>query len=99
MKPSCHNRLTIIGSARSVARFAGEDGWTKALQAKHVEWLEFTPGHHVCEFTTSSRPLDTLEQFSRRRRTLIFILQYEFGRSLGLVKAHRGRLEGCEVSY
>ena len=98
-KPSCRGRLTLIGPARTVARFARNEDWEKALNARHIDWLEFTPGHHACEFTTSGRPLEKLEKLSRAWRTLIFILQYECGRSLGLVKAHKGRLDGCELSY
>ena len=96
---SCRNWLTIIGPARTVARFAGNDDWAKALQARHIEWLEFSPGHHVCEFTTTGRPMEKLEKFSRSWPTLVFILDYECGRSMGLVKARKGKLEGCEVNY
>jgi hypothetical protein len=99
VKQTCRNRLTIIGRARTVARFAGKDDWAHALQARHIEWLEFTPGHHVCEFTTTGRPLEKLETLSRSWPTLVFLLAYECGRSMGLVKASKGQLEGCEVSY
>jgi hypothetical protein len=101
MKPeqSCRNWLTIIGPARTVARFAGKEAWAKALQARHIEWLELTPGHHVCEFTTTGRPLDKLEKLSRPWPALIFVLDYECGRSMGLVKAWKGQIEGCEISY
>ena len=99
MKQTCRNWLTIIGPARTVSRFAGKDEWAKTLHARHIEWLELIPGHHVCEFTTTGRPLPKLEQLSVLWPTLIFILDYECGRSMGLIKAAKGRLEGCEVSY
>jgi hypothetical protein len=101
MKPeqTCRNWLTIIGPARTVARFAGKDDWAKALQARHIEWLELSPGHHRCEFTTTGRPLEKLEKLSRPWPRLVFVLGYECGRSMGLVKARKGKLEGCEVSY
>jgi hypothetical protein len=98
-EPSCRNRLTIIGPARAVARLAGNDDWEKSLRARHIEWLEFTPGHHVCEFTTTGRPLEKLQKLSRCWPTLVFVLGYECGRSMGMVKAWKGELEGCEVSY
>jgi hypothetical protein len=98
-EPSCRNRLTIIGPARTVARFAGKGDWEKSLRARHIEWLEFTPGHHVCEFATTGRPLEKLERLSRRWPTLVLLLGYECGRSMGLVKGWNGKLEGGEVSY
>jgi hypothetical protein len=96
---TCRNWLTILGPARTVTLFAGNDNWAKALQARHIEWLELSPGHHRCEFTTTGRPLEKLEKLSRRRPTLVLVLHYECGRSMGLVKAWKGKLEGCEVSY
>jgi len=98
-KPFCRNWLTIIGPACTVARFAGSDNWEKALRVRHVEWLELSPGHHVCEFATVGRPLEALEKLSRTWSTLILIMDYECGRSMGLVKAAKGEIEGCEVSY
>jgi len=98
-KQSCRNWLTIIGPPLTVLLFAGNDAWEKTLQARYIEWLEFSPGHHRCEFTTTGRPLEKLEKLSRRWPTLIFVLDHECGRSMGLVKAQKGKLEGCEVSY
>jgi len=98
-KQPCRNWLTIIGRPRTVTRVAGHDDWAKALKARHIEWLELTPGHQVCEFTTAGRPLVKLEKFSRTWPTLVFIMDYECGRSMGLIKAAKGQLEGCEVSY
>ena len=57
-----------------MARFVRKDEWDKALQARHIEWLEFTAGHHVCEFTTNERPLEKLEKLSLIWPTLIFVL-------------------------
>ena len=99
MKETCRNWLTIIGPARTVSRFTGNDDWAKALHARHIEWLELIPGHYVCEFNTTGRPLPNLEKLSLRWSTLIFVLDYECGRSMGLIKAAKGQLEGCEISY
>ena len=98
-KASCHNRLTILGPARTVARMAGNDNWEKALMARYVTWLELSSTRHVCEFTTAGRPLEQLERLSRRWPTLLFLLDYECGRSKGLVKARKGELESCEIHY
>lgn len=97
-KQSCQNWLTLIGPARTITRLTN-GGWERALKARHIEWLELSPKHHCCEFTSSGRPLNRLQKLSLRWPTLIFLLEYECGRSMGLVKARRGEMEGCEVHY
>jgi len=95
-KPFCRNWLTIIGPACTVARFAGSDNWEKALRVRHVEWLELSPGHHVCEFTAARRPLEALEKLSRNWSTLILIMDTSVDGAWAWSKPPRGKSKGAK---
>ena len=95
---SCRNWLTLIGPRRNVSRLA--DGpWENVLAARHVEWLELSPGHYRCEFSTTHRPLRQLQELSGQWPKVTFLLHYERENSMGLIKARRARLTSHEVRY
>lgn len=98
-KASCRNRLIIIGSARAIQRLTGNDDWAVKLKGRHITWLEISPKRHVCEFTSRGSPLIKLQKLSQKWSSLIFLLDYQCGRSKGLVKAWKGKMESCEIQY
>jgi hypothetical protein len=94
-------RLTLVDSKRTVALFAGSSGWKKTLGACHIEWLELSPGRHVCQFETELQPVGQLRKVSRRWAHLTLLLDYEDegNRIKDLAKAKAGQIEHCEISY
>lgn len=96
---SCRNRMTIIGSRSAITKLTSTDDWATIMTARHITWLELFPKRHVCEFSTTTPALIQLQKLSLRWLTLVFLLDYEFRRSKGLVKAVRGSLENCEIRY
>ena len=94
-------RLTLIGSKRTVASLAGSSGWKKTLGARHIDWLQLSPGRHVCQFETERPPVEPLRRVSRHWARLTLLLDYgeETSRTKGLAKAKAGRVEHCEIGY
>jgi hypothetical protein len=94
-------RLTMVGSKGAVASFAGSSGWKMTLGARHIDWLQLSPGRHVCQFETEQPPVAQLQKISRRWARLTFLLDYEDeeNRIKGLAKAKAGRIEHCEIGY
>ena len=70
-------RLTLVDSKQTVAGFAGSSGWIKTLGARHIEWLQLSPGRHVCQFETELPPVERLRKVSRRWARLTLLLDYE----------------------
>ena len=99
MVKRCYNRLIIIGPARAIEQLTRNDDWLRRMKAKHVVWLELFPQRQLCEFTTDQPPLVYLRKLSLRWPTIIFLLSYEYSRTIGLVKAVKGKLEKCEIQY
>jgi hypothetical protein len=94
-------RLTLIGSKRAVAGFAESSGWKRTLGARHIDWLQLSPGRHVCQFETNQAPVTPLQSISRQWAQLILLLVYENEghRVEGLAKAKAGEVERCEIGY
>jgi len=94
-------RMTLVGSKQVVAGFADVSGWDRTLGAAHIEWLQLSPGRHVCQFETKEPPVTQLQKLSRRWARLTFLLDYENERDRikGLAKAKAGAVEHCEIGY
>jgi hypothetical protein len=93
--------LALIGSERTVISCAESSGWKRTLGADHIDWLQLSPGRHVCQFETKEPPVTQLQKLSRRWPTLTFLLDYENERNRikGLAKAKAGEVEHCEIGY
>ncbi|MBA4150545.1 MAG: hypothetical protein H0X66_20730 [Verrucomicrobia bacterium] len=100
MAEYCISRLTAIGSKRQVHQFRlGQ--WEQSLKAKYGEPLEWPSGRFVCQFETSSPPLEQLKALSRLWPKITLLLDYEVEekRIKGLAKAKDGTMESHQVSY
>jgi hypothetical protein len=95
----CRNRLIILGPARTIARLTNNDRWLTSLEARYIEWMEFSPRRHVLDFSTPTLAAENLKNLSRRWRTLVFLLVYEHKRRIGLIKITHGKIEGCRLRY
>jgi hypothetical protein len=58
------------------------------MGARHIDWLQLSPGRHVCQFETKQPPLTQLQKISRRWATLTFLLDFE---NEGLGQSQSGR--------
>ena len=94
-------RLAVVDSKGTVARFAASSGWTRSLGVCHLDWLELSPGRHVCQFETDRAPVTQMQRISRRWPSLTFLLDYEdeTHRIKGLAKAKSGEGEHCGIGY
>ena len=94
-------RLVVVDSKGTVARFAASSGWKKSLGVCHIDWLELSPGRHVCQFETDKPPVTQSQKISRRWARLTLLLDYEDERNRikGLAKARAGEVEHCEIFY
>jgi hypothetical protein len=94
-------RLTVLDSKRKVALFAKNPGWKKTMNARHLDWLQLSPGRYVCLFDTELQPVERLRKLSRRWAQLTLLLDYEDekNRIKGLAKAKAGQVEHCEIAY
>ena len=87
-------RLTLVGSERAVTAFSNSR-WERTLGARHIDWLQLSPGRHVCQFDMALPPVTQLEEVSRRWTKLTLLLDYEeeHQRLKGLAKARGGQAE------
>jgi hypothetical protein len=94
-------RLTLVGSARAVADFCNSTGWSSTMAARYIDWLQLSPGRHVCQFVTDKAPVTQLQKISRRWTRLILLLDFEDeeNRIKGLAKAKAGEIEHRKINY
>jgi hypothetical protein len=94
-------RLTLVGSARAVADFCNSQGWSRTMDAHHIDWLQLSPGRHVCEFETNLAPVTQLQMLSHRWARLTLLLDYEDERNRikGVARAKRGQIEHRKINY
>jgi hypothetical protein len=92
------NRLTVIGGVRPVHKFQRSD-WLPAVGGRFYDPLELSPGRYACQFETTASPLFALQNLSRRNPGLVFLLDYETGRTRGLAMVKAGILEDHCVVY
>ena len=81
--------LTVAGGRRR--SFQSRD-WLPVFAGRHAELLEASPDRFACCFETTSSPIRALERLSREHPGLVFLLQYETTRCMGLARAKAGRL-------
>jgi hypothetical protein len=98
MADRCENRLTVLGSKRSVQRFQNS-AWATVLGARYLDPLQFSPRRYVCQFETTGHCRQRLQQLSRRWPGLVLLLDYERRRRKGLAQAKAGALKHYEISY
>jgi len=92
--------LTVVGPTGDLKQFDRNVEWTAELGARHIELLENSAERHSWQFETDEPPLKFLKTLSRRRRSLTFLLEYDWedNRIKGLAKAKAGRLRNYPVT-
>jgi len=91
-----HNRLTVVG--RGVRAFENTD-WLSAMSGRYWDLIEFSPSRFVSQFDTLQNPLPALQHLSRSHPGLVFMLDYETVRYMGLARAKAGQLIHHRVKY
>ena len=95
----CNNRLAVVGPVTSLKAFDENVSLERELGARHADLLQLSATRLVWQFETDIPPLEPLKRLSTRHPRLTFLLDYDWERQKGLVKAKRGQLEHHEVSY
>ena len=100
MSRRCYNRLTIVGQKVDLKVFDRNTRWLARLGAHHYpDLLECSPTRHVWQFESDKPPPERLKRLSTRYPLLTFLLDYDWARRKGLVKARNGQITSHQVSY
>ena len=92
------NRLTVMGRRREVTAFQ-RSRWLTQLQGRYYDPVELSPTRYACQFETNNNPLPVLQQLSRQKPGLVFLLDYDARRLKGLAMVKAGKLIQHQVRY
>jgi hypothetical protein len=99
MRNECHNRLMVLGKARTVRSFR-DSNWLSDIDGRFLEILECHRIRHVFLFETIGVPC-WLPELSRCWPRLILVLDYEIPsrRVKGLARAVNGTVTAYRIAY
>jgi hypothetical protein len=95
----CYNRLTIVGRKVDLKVFDKNTRWLARIDACYPDLLECSPTRHGWQFESKTPPLEPLKRLSTRYPRLTFLLDCDWGKKKGLVKAKSGRITSHQISY
>ena len=93
----CLCRLLVVGSAKDLKVFCDREDWPAAFT--EVEPLELSSTRRSWQFTTPNPPLTFLRLLAARWSLLTFLVDYDTGRTKGLVWLRGGKQEHHQVVY
>ena len=93
----CQCRLLVVGSAKDLRVFCDREEWPAAFT--EVEPLELSSTRRSWQFTTPNPPLTFLRLLAARWPLLTFLVDYDTGRTKGLVCWRGGAQEHHQVLY
>ena len=93
----CQCRLLVVGSAKDLKVFCEREEWPAAFT--EVELLELSATRASWQFTTATPPLTFLRVLAARWSRLTFLVDYDTGRTKGLVCGRGGAQEHHQVVY
>ena len=93
----CLCRLLVVGSAKDLKAFRDREDWPVAFT--EVEPLECSATRASWQFTTPSPPLTFLRLLAARWPLLNVLVDYDTGRTKGLVWLRGGKQEHHQVVY
>jgi hypothetical protein len=94
---SCHCRLLVVASAKDLKAFCDQEDWPAVFT--EVELLEISPTRRSWQFTTAEPPLESLRLLAARWSLLTFLVDYDTGRTKGLVWLRGGAEKHHQVVY
>ena len=93
----CQCRLLVVGSAKDLKAFGDQEDWPAAFT--EVEPLELSSTRRSWQFTTPNPPLTFLRLLAARWSLVTFLVDYDTGRTKGLVWLRGGAYENHQVVY
>ena len=93
----CQCRLLVVGSAKDLKVFCDREEWPAAFT--EVEPLELSSTRRSWQFTTPNPPLTFLRLLAARWPLLTFLVDYDTGRTKGLLWLRGGKQEHHQVVY
>ena len=93
----CLCRLLVVGRTKDLKAFCDQEDWPEAFT--EVELLERSSTRAAWQFTTATPPLTSLRLLAARWSLVTFLVDYDTGRSKGLVCWRGGAEEHHQVVY
>ena len=93
----CQCRLLVVGSTKDLKAFCDQEEWPAAFT--EVEPLELLGTRRSWQFATAQPPLESLRLLAARWPLLKFLVDYDTGRTKGLVWLRGGAYENHQVVY
>ena len=93
----CQCRLLVVGRTKDLTAFCDQEEWPAAFT--EVEPLELLGTRRAWQFATAQPPLESLRLLASRWPLLMFLVDYDTGRTKGLVWLRGGAYENHQVVY
>ena len=91
-------RLLAVGhKVRELAALTNSPNWEPEFLA--VAPLELLPRRRLWQFEANSVPRSFLRELSSQHPRLTFVLSYDTGHRLGMIRARKGILHQYELPY
>jgi hypothetical protein len=94
---ACQCRLLVVGSATDLNVFSEREEWPAAFT--EIELLELSSTRRSWQFTTPNPPLTFLRLLAARWSRLTFLVDYDTGRTKGLVWLRGAKQEHHQIVY
>ena len=94
---ACQSRLLVVGSAKDLKVFCDREEWPAAFT--EVEPLECSATRASWQFITPNPPLTFLRLLAARWSLLTFLVDYDTGRTKGLVWLRGAKQEHHQIVY
>lgn len=89
--------MLVVGSAKDLKALSDREDWPAAFT--EVEPLELSSTRRSWQFTTPNPPLTFLRLLAARWSLLTFLVDYDTGRTKGLVRLRGAKQEHHQVVY
>ncbi len=92
---ACH--LLVVGPASDLTAFLADEEWPPGFSG--IEPLELSPRRRLWQFDARRIPVDHPRAVSLRHPRLTFVVDYDDGRSKGVIVAINGQVRRCRLRY
>ena len=90
-------RLLVVGPASKQDTFESSEDWPPEFQC--LEPLELSPRRRLWQFEVDRVPVAFLRAVSLRHPQITFVVDFDDGRTKGIVVAINGKLRRCQLRY
>lgn len=92
---TCH--LLVVGSASSLKSFVATGPWPAEFH--YLELLETSPVRRFWQFEVARISIPPLRELSLRYPRLTFVVDYDDGRTKGIVVSTNDQVRRCQLRY